>query len=169
MSKRPPDARTGTNLVPTAPSTAAVSQLVEANLRLVVSYAHRFQPCGLPIVELIHAGNLGLVEAARRFNAGRDATFVRFASWWVRQAMIHAIADRTGLHPMSSSVLATPTTDRVMAALPVDDNVDSVDSYLAEVLDDVDGDVDLDETFQDIQARASGSPRSADRLRSHLN
>jgi RNA polymerase sigma factor (sigma-70 family) len=168
VSKRPPDARTGTNLVPTTQSTAAVSQLVEANLRLVVSYAHRFQRCGLSIVDLIHAGNLGLVEAAHRFNAGRDTTFVRFASWWVRQAMIHAVADRTGLHPMSPAVLATPTVERVLAALPIDD---SIDGCFADALDDIDldGELELDETFHDIQLRASGFPRSADRLRSHLN
>jgi RNA polymerase sigma factor (sigma-70 family) len=137
-------------------------------LRLVVSYAHRFQRCGLPMVDLIHAGNLGLVEAAHRFNAARETTFVRFASWWVRQAMIHAIADRTGLHPMPSSVLATPSADHVMPAVPIDAD-DCVDCCLDDTLDEWDEAADLDETFHDIQLRASGFPRSADRLRSHLN
>jgi RNA polymerase sigma factor (sigma-70 family) len=140
-------------------------------LRLVVSCAHRFQRCGLPVVDLIHAGNLGLIEAAHRFNAGRDTTFVRFASWWVRQAMIHAIADRTGLHPMSPSVLATPSTDRVMPMLQVDAD-EAFDSCLPDTIDgfdEGDEDAELDETFHDIQLRASGFPQSADRLRSHLN
>ncbi len=166
MSKRPPDTRTGTSLVSSSTdSTTAVSQLVEANLRLVVGYAHRFQKCGLPIVELIHAGNLGLMEAARRFDTSRAATFVGYASWWVRQAMIHAIADRTGLHPMSSSVLATPVVDRIVSIgqnESVDDGVD------LDVVDDGE-DADIDETFHDIQARANGTPRNAERLRSHLN
>ena len=119
------------------------------------------------MVGLIHAGNLGLVEAARRFGAGRDGTFVGFASWWVRQAMIHAIADRTGQHPMSSAVLATPRDNRVAPALldEADECFDSLDSSMADALDET----DLDETFHDIQMRASGTPRSADRLRSHLN
>ena len=168
MSKRPPDTRTGITVVPAAQDTAAVSQLVEANLRLVVSFAHRFQTCGLPMVDLIHAGNLGLVEAARRFGGGRDGTFVGFASWWVRQAMIHAIADRTGLHPMSSSVLATPRDSRVVPALQdeADECFESLDSSMDDALDD---EADLDETFHDIQLQASGTLRSAERLRSHLN
>lgn len=137
-------------------------------MRLVVSYAQRFQRCGLSTVDLIHAGNLGLIEAAHRFDATRDTTFVRFASWWVRQAMIHAIADRTALHPMPSSVLATPSADHVVPAPNVDAD-EAIDGCLADVLDECDETADLDETFHDIQLRASGFPRSADRLRSHLN
>ncbi len=131
---------------------------MEANLRLVVSYAHRFHGCGLPLLDLIHAGNVGLIEAARRFDSSRDATFVSFASWWVRQAMIHALADRTSTHPMPGSVLATPT-------------VDGVSTMLSASLDELHGleDADIDETFHEIQSRANDTPRHADRLRSHLN
>ena len=149
------------SVVSTDTSSAAVSQLVEANLRLVVSYAHRFHGCGVPMLELIHAGNLGLVEAARRFDSSRDATFVSVASWWVRQAMIHALADRTAQQPMPASVLATPTVERVAAMVPVA-GVDDVE------IDEVEG-LDFDETFEEILSRASDTPRHADRLRSHLN
>jgi RNA polymerase sigma factor (sigma-70 family) len=125
-----------------------------------VSYAHRFHGCGLSLLELIHAGNLGLIEAARRFDSSRDATFVSFASWWVRQAMIHAIADRLDVQPLPASVLATPALDRLTASIPV----------TLGALDGVDGDdADFDETFHEIQSRANGTPRHADRLRSHLN
>ena len=124
----------------------------------MVSYAHRFHGCGLPLLDLIHAGNLGLIEAARRFDSSRDATFVSFASWWVRQAMIHAVADRTSTHPMPGAVLATPT-------------VDGVSTMLSASLDELHGldEADFDETFHEIQSRANDSPRHADRLRSHLN
>ena len=142
-------------------SPAAVAQLVEANLRLVVSYAHRFHGCGLSLIDLIHAGNLGLVEAARRFDSSRDATFVSFASWWVRQAMVHALADRNSAHPMPASVLATPTVNRVASMIPsVVDVLDEIDEIEC---------IDFDETFEEIQSRANGLPRHADRLRSHLN
>ena len=168
MSKRPQDTRTGINLVPSSTeTTTAVSQLVETNLRLVVSYAHRFRKCGPSLVDLIHAGNLGLVEAARRFDTSRDTTFVGYASWWVRQAMIHAIADHSGQHPMSSSVVATPVDDQIVSTGHDESDDDELLRGLDEALDDVD--VDLDETFQDIQLRASSSPRAAERLRSHLN
>jgi RNA polymerase sigma factor (sigma-70 family) len=123
----------------------------------VVSYAHRFHGCGLSLLELIHAGNLGLIEGARRFDSSRDATFVSFASWWVRQAMIHAIADRAGVQPIPAFVIATPVFDSLTASVPV-------------TPDDVDGDDgDFDETFHEIQSRANGTPRYADRLRSQLN
>ncbi len=151
------------SVVPSESISAAVSQLVEANLRLVISYAHRFHGCGLPLVDLIHAGNLGLIEAARRFDSSRDAAFVSFASWWVRQAMIHALADRASAHPMPASVLATPTVD-AFAALPA--VVDA--TGLLDELDDA-AVADLDETFEEIQSRANGMVRHADRLRSHLN
>jgi len=168
VSKRPPDARTGSPLVPTAQNSTAVAQLVEANLQLVVSFAHRFGRCGLPTLDLIHAGNLGLVEAARRFNPSRDATFVGYASWWVRQAIIHAISDRTGVHPMSPAAIATPLAARVVTP-PLGDVDDTLDGFDDDIADALDEETDLDETLQDIQRRASGAPRSADRLRSHLN
>ena len=142
-------------------SSAAVAQLVEANLRLVVSYAHRFHGCGLPLIDLIHAGNLGLVEAARRFDASRDAKFVAFASWWVRQAIVHALADRTSSHPMPAAVLATPTVNRVASIIPAP--LDVLDE-----MDEIDA-VDFDETFEEIESRVNGLQRHADRLRSHLN
>ena len=145
-------------------SSAAVSQLVEANLRLVVSYAHRFHGCGLPLIDLIHAGNLGLIEAARRYDPSRAATFVSYASWWVRQAMVHALADRRNAHPMPASVLATPTANRVASLMPAPPETDAVLDELYEIED-----ADFDETFEEIQSRANGAPRHADRLRSHLN
>jgi len=150
-----------------APS-AAVAQLVEANLRLVVSYAHRFHGCGLPLIDLIHAGNLGLIEAARRFDSSRDSTFVSYASWWVRQAMVHALADRTTAHPMPASVLATPTTNRVASLVPPGPGDDLEFDEILDEMDEIDG-ADFDETFEEIQSRANGTPRHADRLRSHLN
>jgi len=164
VSKRP-DTRGAASVVPSQASPAAVSQLVEANLRLVVSYAHRFHGCGLPLLDLIHAGNLGLVEAARRFDSSRDSTFVSFASWWVRQAMIHALADRANAQPMPATVLATPAVDCLASTLPA--GLDGPGG--PGEIDAFDEAADFDETFAEIQSRAIGTPRHADRLRSHLN
>jgi RNA polymerase sigma factor (sigma-70 family) len=174
VSKRPTDTRGAASVVPSETSTAAVSQLVEANLRLVVNYAHRFHGCGLPLVELIHAGNLGLIEAARRFDSSRDAAFVSFASWWVRQAMLHAMADRAGAQPMPVAALATPTVDRLSSTLPAvldgpGGQGEPGEPGEIDGLDPIDDDADFDETFAEIQSRANGTPRHADRLRSHLN
>lgn len=70
----------------------AFQTLVEANLRFVVTLARRYQGSGYPIDELINEGNLGLIEAARRFDPDRDVRFVTYAAWWIRQAILAAIA-----------------------------------------------------------------------------
>jgi len=74
---------------------AAVTQLVEANLRFVVSYAKHYRTAGVSFLDLIHEGNLGLIEAARRFDASRNVKFITYAVWWVRQAMMHVLAEQT--------------------------------------------------------------------------
>jgi RNA polymerase primary sigma factor len=73
----------------------AVRRLVEANLRFVVSYAKRYRDFGVSFLDLIHEGNLGLIEAARRFDPGRNVKFISYAVWWVREAMAHVLAEQT--------------------------------------------------------------------------
>jgi RNA polymerase sigma-32 factor len=62
----------------------AMAQLITAHLRLVVAIAARHQRAGLSISDLVAEGNLGLVEAARRFDRSKDARFATYAAWWVR-------------------------------------------------------------------------------------
>ena len=69
----------------------AMKALIEANLRFVVSHVKKYQGMGLSLLDLINEGNLGLIEAARRFDPSRNVKFISYAVWWIRQAVIHAL------------------------------------------------------------------------------
>jgi len=70
----------------------AYAKLVEANLRFVVKVAMRYQGCGLSLLDLINEGNLGLLEAARRYSPEHGVKFITYAVWWIRQAIMQALA-----------------------------------------------------------------------------
>ena len=74
----------------------AMKRLVEANLRFVVSFAKRYRGCGLSFLDLINEGNIGLMEASKRYDPKKDVRFLTYAVWWVRQAIVHAISEQGG-------------------------------------------------------------------------
>lgn len=84
----------------------ATKKLIESNLRFVISVAKQYQGKGIPLVDLIQEGNLGLIQSARLFDPDKGFRFISYAVWWIRQAIMKAISEqcRTIRVPMSQVV-----------------------------------------------------------------
>jgi RNA polymerase primary sigma factor len=92
----------------------AAKTFVEANLRLVVSIAKRYQSSGVPLLDLVQEGNMGLIHALEKFDFGRGFKFSTYATWWIRQAITRAIANTS--RTIRLPVHAGETVSRVQRA-----------------------------------------------------
>ena len=84
----------------------AKEKLVNANLRFVVSVAKQYQHQGIPLIDLISEGNVGLITAADKFDETRGFKFISYAIWWIRQSILQAIADYSGMVRRPQSQIA---------------------------------------------------------------
>jgi len=75
-------------------SQRAVNDLVESNLSFVAKVASEYRHLGMPFEDLLNEGNVGLIEAAHRFDAAKDTKFISYAIWWIRKSILKALAEQ---------------------------------------------------------------------------
>lgn len=76
---------------------AGLDELVESNLGFVIKIAKEYRDSGVPFEDLVSEGCIGLIEAARRYDPSRDCKFVTYAMWWIRKAILSAVAGQSGV------------------------------------------------------------------------
>ena len=117
-------------------SMEAAEKLVISNLRFVVKVALRYRGCGLSLLDLINEGNIGMLEAARRYSPEYNVKFITYAVWWIRQAIMQALAAGGGAVrlPLRKARLASRVSD-IRADLSQQLQSTPTDSEVAEGLD----------------------------------
>jgi RNA polymerase primary sigma factor len=116
----------------------AVRDLVEGNLRFVVSVAAKYATSQIPLIDLVNEGNIGLMRAAEKFDPDKGVRFITYAVWWITAAIKHALAKQTGVisvpvkhrdmvsainrseHDLAQQLGRAPTTDQLADALGLD-------------------------------------------------
>jgi RNA polymerase primary sigma factor len=143
----------------------AAERLVTANLRFVISYVKKYQGHGLDLSELVAIGNEGLLKAVKKFDPDQGVKFISYAVWWVRQAVLKALAEQTRsvripLNQNSQLIRMSrtetyltqemgrePTDDEIARAL--DDSVDNVRSARRMTAAEISLDAPIDRTDKD--------------------
>ena len=75
----------------------ALNDLIESNLSFVVKVASEYRNLGLPFEDLLNEGNIGLIEAAHRYDASKGTKFITYAIWWIRKSILKALSEHANL------------------------------------------------------------------------
>lgn len=119
---------------------AAINKLVESNLKLVVSVAKSYNGCGLPMLDLVQEGNIGLITAARKYDGSKGFRFSTYATYWIRQTISRALANQARMIRVpANTVDALTKVRRVTGELtqkygrvPTDEEVAAATGYEVE-------------------------------------
>lgn len=135
----------------------AVKELVLANLKFVISVANRYRNSGLSMSDIINQGNLGLIEAARRFDPDRGVKFISYAVWWIRQSIIQTLAEQSGtvkLPIKQASILykINEATEKLSKELGRDPNADEIANYLEMDVNDVENILRVSRNYLSLEA-----------------
>ncbi|MEK9629374.1 MAG: RNA polymerase sigma factor RpoD/SigA [Nitrospinota bacterium] len=74
----------------------AIQEMVRRNLKYVVTVANKYRGFGMSLQDLIEEGNIGLIQAAKRFDVSKNVKFITYAVWWIKQAIMHSLAEQSG-------------------------------------------------------------------------
>ncbi len=126
----------------------ALEKLTKANLRFVVSVAKQYQHTKIPLNDLINEGNLGLIKAAQKFDETRGFKFISYAVWWIRQAIMQALAEQSRMIRLpANKVGAISRIHQVASTFEQHLEREPTDEELAELLD-----VSVDEVKTTLRA-----------------